>query len=131
MTALTRGKPGLESDLFEQLQMAVRRFVRERLVPLERRVDEENAVPASVVAEMRDLGIAGLTIPTEYGGLGLNSFEEVQIVIELGWTSPAFRSVFGTNIGIGAKASSSTGPRSSVATICRRWPPASWSARFA
>jgi acyl-CoA dehydrogenase len=103
MTVLAREKPGLESDLFEQLRMTVRRFVRERLVPLERRVDEENAVPVSVVAEMRELGIAGLTIPTEYGGLGLNSLEEVQIVIELGWTSPAFRSVFGTNIGIGAQ----------------------------
>jgi acyl-CoA dehydrogenase len=103
MTVLAPEKPGLASDLFEQLRMAVRRFVRERLVPLERRVDEENAVPASVIAEMRDLGIAGLTIPTEYGGLGLSSFEEAQIVMELGWTSPAFRSVFGTNIGIGAQ----------------------------
>ena len=103
MTVLASEKPGLDSDLFEQLRMAVRRFVRERLVPLERRVDEENAVPASVIAEMRDLGIAGLTIPTEYGGLGLSSFEEAQIVMELGWTSPAFRSVFGTNIGIGAQ----------------------------
>jgi acyl-CoA dehydrogenase len=103
MTVLAPEKAGLDSDLFEQLRMAVRRFVRERLVPLERRVDEENAVPASVIAEMRDLGIAGLTIPTEYGGLGLSSFEEAQIVMELGWTSPAFRSVFGTNIGIGAQ----------------------------
>jgi acyl-CoA dehydrogenase len=103
MTVLAPEKLGLDSDLFEQLRMAVRRFVRERLVPLERRVDEENAVPASVIAEMRDLGIAGLTIPTEYGGLGLSSFEEAQIVMELGWTSPAFRSVFGTNIGIGAQ----------------------------
>jgi acyl-CoA dehydrogenase len=103
MTVLAPKKPGLESDVFEQLRMAVRRFVRERLVPLERRVDEDNAVPASIVAEMRDLGIAGLTIPTEYGGLGLSSLEEAQIVIELGWTSPAFRSVFGTNIGIGAQ----------------------------
>ena len=103
MTVLAPEKPGLDSDLFEQLRMAVRRFVRERLVPLERRVDEENAVPASVIAEMRELGIAGLTIPTEYGGLGLSAFEEAQIVMELGWTSPAFRSVFGTNIGIGAQ----------------------------
>ena len=103
MTVLAPEKPGLDSDLFEQLRMAVRRFVRERLVPLERRVDEENAVPASVIAEMRELGIAGLTIPTEYGGLGLSAFEEAKIVMELGWTSPAFRSVFGTNIGIGAQ----------------------------
>jgi len=103
MTMLAPDMTGLDSDVFEQLRTAVRRFVRERLVPLERKVDEDNAVPPSIIAEMRDLGIAGLTIPTDYGGLGLSSFEEAQIVMELGWTSPAFRSVFGTNIGIGAQ----------------------------
>jgi acyl-CoA dehydrogenase len=103
MTMLAPDITGLDSDVFEQLRTAVRRFVRERLVPLERKVDEDNAVPPSIIAEMRDLGIAGLTIPTDYGGLGLSSLEEAQIVMELGWTSPAFRSVFGTNIGIGAQ----------------------------
>ncbi len=103
MTMLAPEITGLDSDVFEQLRTAVRRFVRERLVPLERKVDEDNAVPPSIIAEMRDLGIAGLTIPTDYGGLGLSSLEEAQIVMELGWTSPAFRSVFGTNIGIGAQ----------------------------
>lgn len=94
---------GLDSDVFEQLLTTVRRFVRKRLVPLEQRVDEENAVPLEVVAEMRELGIPGLTIPTAYGGLGLCAVEEARLVMELGWTSPAFRSVFGTNIGIGAQ----------------------------
>lgn len=103
MSSLARDRRTIDVDVFEQLRTTVRRFVRERLVPLERRVEEENAVPASVIAEMRELGIPGLTIPDEYGGLGLNSFEEVQIVMELGWTSPAFRSVFGTNIGIGSQ----------------------------
>ena len=103
MSVVGSENSALESDVFEQLRTAVRRFVRDRLVPLERQVDEDNAVPPAIVAEMRALGIAGLTIPTEYGGLGLNCLEEAQIVMELGWTSPAFRSVFGTNIGIGAQ----------------------------
>jgi acyl-CoA dehydrogenase len=92
----------VDVDIAEQLRATIRRFVRERLVPLERQVDDENAVPAAVIAEMRALGIPGLTIPAEYGGLGLNAFDEAQVVMELGWTSPAFRSVFGTNMGIGA-----------------------------
>lgn len=91
------------SETLAQLTDTVRRFVRERLVPLEAQVDRDDAVPEAVIAEMRELGLFGLTIPPEYGGLGLTSGEEVRVVMELGWTSPAFRSVFGTNVGIGAQ----------------------------
>ena len=52
---------------------------------------------------MKQLGLFGLTIPTEYGGLGLNTYEECQVVLELGRTAPAFRSIFGTNNGIGSQ----------------------------
>lgn len=93
----------LDPETFEQLRAGVRRFVRERLVPQEATVDETNEIPETLLAEMRDLGLYGLTIPGEYGGLGLNTEEEVQIALELGWTSPAFRSAFGTNVGIGSQ----------------------------
>jgi acyl-CoA dehydrogenase len=53
---------------------------------------------------MRELGLYGLSIPESYGGLGLNMEEEVRVVFELGYTSPAFRSAVGTNIGIGSQA---------------------------
>ena len=59
-------------------------------------------VPPRIIAEMRDLGLFGLSIPAAYGGLGLSMFEEVQIAFEFGRTSPAFRSVIGTNNGIGS-----------------------------
>ena len=52
---------------------------------------------------MRELGLFGLTIPQEYGGIGLNTYEECRVVMELGRTSPAFRSIIGTNNGIGAQ----------------------------
>jgi acyl-CoA dehydrogenase len=93
----------MESDVFEQLLQSVREFVRGRLVPLEKQVDEEDRIPDQIVAEMREMGFFGLTIPTEYGGLGLTAVEEARVAFELGWTSPAFRSVFGTNIGIGSQ----------------------------
>ncbi len=93
----------MDAETFAQLQAAVRRFVRERLVPLEETVERDDAVPEAVIAEMRALGLFGLTIPEEYGGLGLNSAEEAEILMELGWTSPAFRSVVGTNVGIGSQ----------------------------
>jgi acyl-CoA dehydrogenase len=93
----------LDPETFIQLRDSVRRFVRERLVPHEAEVGESNEIPETLLKEMRDLGLYGLTIPPEYGGLGLNSVEEVQIAFELGWTSPAFRSAFGTNVGIGSQ----------------------------
>jgi acyl-CoA dehydrogenase len=94
----------LDPETFGQLTAAIRRFVDERLRPLEARVEQEHGVPADIVAEMRDMGLFGLSIPEEFGGLGLTMSEEVRVVLELGRTTPAFRSVFGTNVGIGSQA---------------------------
>jgi len=93
----------LDDETFGQLLDTVDRFVRERLVPLERKVADEDEVPAELVDEMRELGLFGLTIPQEYGGMGLACQEEVQVAMALGRTSPAFRSVIGTNLGIGSQ----------------------------
>ena len=93
----------LDSETLNQLRDTVRRFVRERLVPIEAQVGDSDEIPARIVDEMRALGLFGLAIPTEYGGLGLSMFEEIQVAFELGRTSPAFRSVFGTNISIGSQ----------------------------
>jgi acyl-CoA dehydrogenase len=93
----------INADTLKQLQEVIRRFVRERLVPLEGSVARDEKMPPSIVQEMRDLGLFGISIPEEYGGLGLTMSAEVHVVFELGWTSPVFRSVFGTNVGIGSQ----------------------------
>jgi acyl-CoA dehydrogenase len=93
----------LDPDSFDLLLATVRRFVRERLRPLEERVDREDEVPAEIVAEMRAMGLFGLSIPEEHGGLALTMSEEVRVALELGGTTPAFRSTFGTNVGIGSQ----------------------------
>jgi acyl-CoA dehydrogenase len=84
----------LDPDTFDQLTDAIRRFVDERLRPLEGQVEEQHGVPTHIVAEMREMGLFGLSIPEEFGGLGLTMTEEVRVVLELGRTTPAFRSVF-------------------------------------
>jgi acyl-CoA dehydrogenase len=93
----------LDLETREQLLETVRRFVVERLRPLEAKVAEDDAMPDDVVQEMKELGLFGLSIPAEYGGLDLNMEEECLVAIELGGTSPAFRSTFGTNVGIGSQ----------------------------
>ena len=93
----------LDLETRDQLITSVRRFVSERLVPIEDKVARDDLVPADIVQEMRELGLFGISIPTEYGGLGLTMEEEVLVCFELGKTSPAFRSVIGTNVGIGSQ----------------------------
>jgi len=93
----------LDAETFDALLSTIRRYVAERLRPLEERVDREDEVPAEIVAEMREMGLFGLSIPEDYGGLGLTMGEEVRVALELGRTTPAFRSVFGTNVGIGSQ----------------------------
>ncbi|WP_026355172.1 acyl-CoA dehydrogenase family protein [Massilia niastensis] len=79
------------------------RFVREQLVPAENEVAETDEIPESVVADMRELGLFGLCIPEEYDGLGLTMEEEVLVAFEIAKASPAFRSLIGTNNGIGSQ----------------------------
>ncbi|WP_233881968.1 acyl-CoA dehydrogenase family protein [Paraburkholderia flagellata] len=81
----------------------VARFVRERLVPNEERVAETDEIPADIVDDMKAMGLFGLTIPEQYGGLDLTMEEEVLVMFELGKTSPAFRSIIGTTVGIGSQ----------------------------
>lgn len=92
-----------DQDALDALLDTVSRFVREHLVPAERLVDETDEIPADLVAAMKSMGLFGLTIPEEYGGLGLTMEEEVLTMFEMGQTSPAFRSLFGTTVGIGSQ----------------------------
>jgi acyl-CoA dehydrogenase len=94
---------GLDSESFELLLAAVQRFIRERLVPAENDVEAHDEVPAGIVDEMKAMGLFGLSIPEEYGGIGLSMAQEVRVAYEFGQTSLAFRSVFGTNVGIGSQ----------------------------
>src|SRR3546814_1584737 len=94
----------LDTETLTLLLEAVRRFVTDRLVPAEEALAHTGEIPPDIVAEMRELGLFGLSISPDYGGLGLTMEEEVRVVFELGQTSPAFRSLAGTNIGIGSQS---------------------------
>lgn len=91
----------MDRETLDQLLGAIRRFVDERLIPAEAEVAETDSIPERLVAEMRDLGLFGLTAPEAFGGLGLTMEEEVLAIFELGRAAPAFRSMFATNVGIG------------------------------
>lgn len=92
-----------DPDILEALLDSVRRFVRERLVPAENEVAETDEIPESIVQEMRELGLFGMTIPEKFGGLELTMEEECRVLFELCQTAPAFRSIIGTTVGIGSQ----------------------------
>ena len=92
-----------DQNILDQLLETVTRFVSQELIPHEAQVAEQNEIPAELVDKMAELGLFGLSIPTAYGGLGLTMEEECLVALELGQTSPAFRTVVGTNIGIGSQ----------------------------
>jgi acyl-CoA dehydrogenase len=87
------------SDL-QSVLSTVREFVRDQVVPVEARIDETDEIPEEIGESAKRMGLFGFAIPEEYGGLGLSMAEESRLVFELGYTTPALRSMFGTNNGI-------------------------------
>ncbi|SDE83507.1 acyl-CoA dehydrogenase [Blastococcus fimeti] len=90
----------MDADDFRQIRDAVRQLVREEVIPLEERIEEEDRIPDELRAQIAEMGLFGYALPEEYGGLGVGMVEDVQLAMEFGYTTPAFRSLFGTNNGI-------------------------------
>lgn len=93
----------LDQETLDQLLTTVRRFVNERLIPREAEVSETDNVPQDIIDEMKAMGLYGFTIPEAYGGLGLDMREESLLLFELCRAAPVFRSLIGTNNGIGSQ----------------------------
>ncbi|GAA1216274.1 acyl-CoA dehydrogenase family protein [Prauserella alba] len=95
-----RGLEQVGDDDFAAILAAARDFVRSRVVPRENEIMEADAIPDDLRAQVADMGLFGYAIPQEWGGLGLNLTQDVELAMELGYTSLALRSLFGTNNGI-------------------------------
>ncbi|TFV63796.1 acyl-CoA dehydrogenase [Geodermatophilus sp. DF01-2] len=90
----------MDNEDFEAVLGAVRTFVRREVVPAEDEIEETDRIPDRLRKQAADMGLFGYAIPEEHGGMGLSMQEEVRLAMELGWTTPSFRSMFGTNNGI-------------------------------
>jgi acyl-CoA dehydrogenase len=91
---------GMQAAEFTDVLDAVRRFVRNEVVPREGEIEDADAIPADIRQAAVDMGLFGYCLPEEYGGLGASLTEDVKLAFEFGYTTPAFRSMFGTNNGI-------------------------------
>lgn len=90
----------MEQEEFSAILDAVRTFVRKQVVPAEDEIEETDRIPDTIREQAAEMGLFGYALPEEYGGLGLNAVEDAQLALEFGWTTPSFRSMFGTNNGI-------------------------------
>src|SRR6516225_5690871 len=90
----------VDDDDFQQILAQTRQFVRTVVVPREQEILASDRVPDDLRAQAKDMGLFGYAIPQEWGGLGLDITQDVELAMELGYTSLAVRSMFGTNNGI-------------------------------
>jgi acyl-CoA dehydrogenase len=90
----------VSAEDFVDILDGLRQFIRGKVIPLEREIAEKDEIPQELRAMAKDMGLFGYAIDQEWGGIGLDVVQQAELAIELGYTSLAFRSMFGTNNGI-------------------------------
>lgn len=124
----------MDYELPENIRMmrdTARRFVKNELDPISQKVEEEEKIPEPVVQKMRDMGFFGLSIPEEYGGMGLGTLGECVMNEEFGRVNACFRSRFGTNNGIGSQGILIDGTPEQKERYLPRISSGEWTAAFA
>lgn len=96
----TADLPEVSDEDFQEILAQTRQFVRATVVPREQEILDADRVPEDLREQAKKMGLFGYAIPQEWGGLGLNLMQDVELAMELGYTSLAVRSMFGTNNGI-------------------------------
>ncbi|KMO84717.1 acyl-CoA dehydrogenase [Mycolicibacterium chubuense] len=92
--------PEVSDEDFREILAQTRHFVRTAVVPREQEILSDDRVPDDLREQVKKMGLFGYAIPQEWGGLGLDLAQDVELAMELGYTSLALRSMFGTNNGI-------------------------------
>ena len=92
--------PAVSETDFRDILDATRHFIRSAVMPRELEIMADNQVPDDIRDQAKKMGLFGYAIPQEWGGLGLNIAQDVELAMEFGYTTFALRSMFGTNNGI-------------------------------
>ena len=92
--------PGMDAETYEVFINQLKRYVKERLVPSEEEVVKLNRIPDDILAEMKEMGLFGLTLPEEYGGANLNISQYVEAIRVISYAIPAYRSIITMNVGM-------------------------------
>ncbi|MBB0992849.1 acyl-CoA dehydrogenase, partial [Dietzia sp. SLG510A3-40A3] len=96
----TESDTEVDAEDFAAILATTREYIRSVVVPREREIADTDAVPDDIRADLADMGLFGYAIPQQWGGLGLDLTQDVELAMEFGYTTLAMRSLFGTNNGI-------------------------------
>ena len=121
----------MDAEEFDEIRVAVRRFVRDEIVPIEGEIEDRDEIPERIRRAAADMGLFGFALPEEFGGLGLSMEQEARLVFELGYTTPAFRSLFGTNNGIAGHVLMLSASEEQQAECLPKVASGEWTASFA
>jgi acyl-CoA dehydrogenase len=119
------------ADEEHNIRNRIKQFVEEELNPISLQVEASSEIPEEIVEKMRSLGLFGLSIPLEYGGLGLTTLEEILVYEELTKTNACFRSRIGTSNSIGSMGILFDGTEDQKQTYLSRIASGQWTAAFA
>ncbi|MFZ2240624.1 MAG: acyl-CoA dehydrogenase family protein, partial [Gordonia amarae] len=90
----------VDADDFAEILAQVKQFVRSVVMPREDEILATDRIPDDVRDQAKEMGLFGYAIPEEWGGIGLDLTQDVELAMELGYTTLSLRSMFGTNNGI-------------------------------
>ncbi|WP_280266183.1 acyl-CoA dehydrogenase family protein [Nocardia wallacei] len=100
MTSTSTEADTVTPEDFREILAQTREFVRSVVMPREQQIADDDRMPDEIVAQAKAMGLFGYAIPQQWGGLGLDLAQDVELAMELGYTTLALRSLFGTNNGI-------------------------------
>jgi acyl-CoA dehydrogenase len=96
--------PGMDPEVFESFINQLKRYVRTRLIPAEKTILETDSIPDDILAEMRNMGLFGITMPEEHGGAGMNVAQYIETIRHISYAMPCFRSIISINVGMTCSA---------------------------
>ncbi|MCK2021158.1 acyl-CoA dehydrogenase family protein [Peribacillus frigoritolerans] len=86
----------------QQMKEMIRNFVEREVEPFAIQIEEDDAIPEHLVEKAKDLGLFGISIPEQYGGIGLNAVGKATVLEQLGRTHNGFVSLISAHTGIGS-----------------------------
>ncbi len=86
----------------EQMAQMVHNFVENEVEPYAQQIEDEDKIPQHLIDQVKELGLFGMSIPEEYGGIGLGMVGKAAVLEQLGRTHNGFVSLISAHTGIGS-----------------------------
>ncbi len=89
------------SEEIQLLKKSVRDFVQNEVEPYAMQIEKEDRIPEEVIEKSKEMGLFGISIPEEYGGLGIGMVGKCAVYEEIGATHNGYTTLLGAHSGIG------------------------------